>query len=95
MDHAADAIARYLEDGGQVSKLQEAIPATAQEVISYLATCGHSARYCEGDSRTYLCDTKRYRASALVKLANTYRQAQGLAPFVLRLSYPFKSGAAR
>ena len=81
----AEAVAEYLKDGGHIVKVQEAVLATEQDVIEYLAARGHHARYCEGDSRLYLCDGKRYGEAALVLLANQHRRTQGLAPFALRL----------
>ena len=81
----AYAVAEYLKNGGQVVKVQETIPATDQEVINYLATCGHRAKYCDGDMRQYLCDGKRWGVLALVRRANRYRRAQQLAPFALRV----------
>ena len=81
----AEAVAEYLKDGGHILKVQEAVLATDQDVIEYLAACGHRARYCEGDSKLYLCDGKRYGETALVQLANEHRRTQQLAPFALRL----------
>ena len=81
----AEAVADYLKDGGHIVKVQEAVLATDQDVIEYLAACGHHARYCEGDRKLYLCDGKRYGETALVELANQHRRTQRLAPFALRL----------
>ncbi len=81
----AEAVADYLKDGGHIVKVQEAVLATDHDVIEYLAACGHRARYCEGDSKLYLCDGKRFGEAALVELANRHRRTQGLAPFALRL----------
>lgn len=81
----AEAVAEYLKDGGHIVKVQEAVLASDQDVIAYLAACGHRARYCEGDSKLYLCDGKRYGETALVELANQHRRTQRLAPFALRL----------
>ena len=81
----ADAVAEYLKDGGHIVRVQEAVLATGQDVIEYLAARGHHARYCEGDRKLYLCDGKRYGEAALVDLANRHRRMQGLAPFALRL----------
>jgi hypothetical protein len=81
----AEAVAEYLKDGGHIVKVQDAILATDQDIIEYLAACGHHARYSEGDRRRYLCDGKRFGEAALVELANRYRRAHGLAPFALRL----------
>ena len=81
----AEAVAEYLKDGGHIVKVQEAQLATDQDVVAYLAACGHRARYCEGDSKLYLCDGKRYGEAALLQLANHHRRAQGLASFALRL----------
>ena len=80
-----NAIADYLRGGGHVLRVRETIPATDQEIIEYLASCGIHAKYCEGDQRPYLCDRKRRSAGALVRLANRSRQAQHLAPFALRI----------
>jgi hypothetical protein len=79
----ADAVAHYLKEGGQVDRIRETVSASDQEIIEYLASCGHHARYCDGDARPYICDKKRYGAVALVRLANSYRLARGLAPFAL------------
>ena len=80
----ANAIADYLKDGGQISKMDEVVPATVQEVIAYLATCGHQAKYFPGDMKPYLCNGKRYALGALFALANEHRRAHALPLFALR-----------
>ena len=50
----AEAVAEYLKDGGHIVKVQEAVLASDQDVIAYLAACGHRARYCEGDFLGYV-----------------------------------------
>ena len=92
----AEAIADYLKDGGHIVRVQEAVLVTGQEIIQYLAACGHHARYSEGDRRLYLCDGKRFGETALLDLANRYRHTRGLAPFALRLgATPFRTMTAK
>jgi hypothetical protein len=81
----ANAIVSYLNAGGQVQKGAETIPATAQEIVSYLATRGVAARYSPGDAKLYLCNRRRMSASALVALANRFRREDNAPLFALRL----------
>jgi len=82
----ANAIAEFLKDGGEVIKVKDTVPATEQEVLDYLATCGIHAKYMDGDLKPYLQDKKRYSALGLVALANEFRRDQQLAPFALRMN---------
>ena len=82
---AANVIAEYLNSGGQVRKGDEPTPATAQEIIVYLASRGIPARYCPGDAKLYLCRGKRMSAGKLVEIANRFRRAENLQPFALKL----------
>ena len=81
----AKAIAEYLNGGGQIARVKDPVTATEQEVIDFLASCGISARYLPGDMKAYWCNNRRCSMTALVRLANTYRYAQQLAPFAIRL----------
>ena len=81
----AKAIAEFLNGGGQIAKVKDPVTATEQEVIDFLATCGVAARYLPGDMKAYWCNNRRCSMTALVRLANTYRYAQHLAPFAIRL----------
>ena len=80
----ASAIADFLEQGGEVRKMGDVIPATRQEVVTYLASCGVQLRYIPEDDRPYV-DTKkrRYSVTRLVRLANGHRRSQGLPPLAL------------
>jgi len=79
----ADAIARFVQRGGQALKVTAAVPASEQEVLAYLVGCGLSVKYFPGDARPYACQRRRYSVDGLVRLANTYRCAQQLAPLML------------
>lgn len=81
----AKAIAEFLNGGGQVARVKDPITASEQEVIDFLATCGIAARYLPGDMKAYWCNNRRCSMTALVRLANTYRYEQELAPFAIRL----------
>jgi hypothetical protein len=81
----AKAIAEFLNGGGQIAKVKDPVTATEQEVIDFLAGCGVAARYLPGDVKAYWCNNRRCSMTALVRLANTHRYAQQLAPFALRL----------
>jgi hypothetical protein len=81
----ARAIAEFLNGGGQIAKVKDPVTATEQEVIDFLATCGVTAKYLPGDMKAYWCNNRRCSMTALVRLANTYRYAQQLAPFAIRL----------
>ena len=78
-----DAIANFLAQGGQVLKASAAIPATEQDVLVYLASCGLRVRYVPGTSNPYSCMQRRYNANGLLKLANEYRRSQKLPPMML------------
>ena len=81
----AKAIAEFLNSGGQVARVKDPVTATEQDVIDFLATCGVTARYLPGDMKAYWCNNRRVSMTALVRLANTHRYAQQLAPFAIRL----------
>ena len=81
----AKAIAEFLNGGGQIARVKDPVTATEQEVIDFLGTCGVAARYLPGDMKAYWCNNRRVSMTALVRLANTYRYAQQLAPFAIRL----------
>ena len=76
----ANAIAEYLNC---VRKGSELTPATAQEIIAYLAGREIKARYHPGDSKLYLCRGKRVSANDLVEIANRFRRTQNAQPFAL------------
>lgn len=81
----ASVIANYLNAGGQVRRGEETVPATAQEIIAYLASHGVKARYCPGDARLYLCRGRRVSTSHLIGIANRLRRADSEPPFAIRL----------
>lgn len=81
----AKAIAEFLNGGGRIARVKDPVTATEQEVIDFLGTCGVAARYLPGDMKAYWCNNRRVSMTALVRLANTYRYAQQLAPFAIRL----------
>ena len=81
----AKAIAEFLKSGGQIARVKDPVTATEQEVIDFLATCGVTAKYLPGDMKAYWCNNRRVSMTALVRLANTYRYSQELAPFAIRL----------
>ena len=78
------AVAEFLREGGQIVKMEPEIPATPQEVLDYLGSCGVSAKYFPGDPKPYLCLKKRLSVKALFELANTYRRARRLQLFARR-----------
>jgi len=79
------AIAEYLEDGGKVRKIQEAIPASEPEVLHYLATCGIDVKYFPDGTKPYSYQNKYFSPAGLVLFANRHRRQRRLPPFVLRL----------
>lgn len=79
------AIADYLQDGGKIRKVQEAIPVSEPEVLHYLATCGIDIKYFPGGIRPYSYQNKYFSPSGLVSFANGHRRSRRLPPFVLRL----------
>jgi hypothetical protein len=81
----AKAIAEFLNGGGRIARVKDPVTATEQEVIDFLTTCGVTAKYLPGDMKAYWCNNRRVSMTALVRLANTYRYAQQLAPFAIRL----------
>ena len=81
----AKAIAEFLKSGGQIARVKDPVTATEQEVIDFLVTCGVTAKYLPGDMKAYWCNNRRVSMTALVRLANTYRYSQELAPFAIRL----------
>ena len=81
----ANAVADYLNAGGQVQKGEETIPATAREVIAYLASHGVMARYSPGDAKPYLCNRKRIGENTLIEMANRFRCGEHAPPFALKL----------
>ena len=82
----ARAIAEFLNAGGRIEKIKNPVTASEQEVIDFLAGCGIAARYLPGDMKAYWCNNRRCSMTALVRLANTYRYAQQLAPYAIRLT---------
>jgi hypothetical protein len=82
----ARAIAEFLNGGGRIARVMDSVPATEQEVIQYLATCGVEVKSLRGNLKGYWCNGRACTVSALVRLANEYRRAQKLAPFAIRLN---------
>jgi hypothetical protein len=81
--YSADAIARFFEDGGQITKLREVISVSEQEILDYLGSCGIAVKRLPAGSGAYSCKGKRYTLASLSKLANHYRIRQQLSPFVV------------
>ena len=79
-------IADFLKAGGRVSHLKESVRITETELLHYLASCGITAKYTPGDSRTYLCQGKRVSLSRLIALANERRRSLQLPPFALKVA---------
>jgi len=79
----ADAVARFVQEGGEVRKVTGAIPASEGDVLAYLAECGLDVKIFTGDIRPYLCNGRRHSAEGLLRIANTRRAADQLAPFML------------
>ena len=81
----ASAISAFLAGGGQIVKLQESIPATTQDVLDDLQSCGVTAKYSESDPKFYWCEGKRVRLGHVVVVANRQRRTQQLPPFAVQL----------
>ena len=79
----ADAIADFLKQGGEILRVPDPTPVTEQELLVYLATCGLKVKYFPGDMKPYAYQRRRYTALGLLRVANTYRRAQQLSPFML------------
>ena len=78
-----EAIAKFLQRGGQIRKVAATIPATEQDVVGYLAERGLTVKYLPGDSKPYACNCRRYSPDGLLRLANTHRSANQLPPLML------------
>jgi hypothetical protein len=78
------AVAEFLKDGGRILKVDPDVPATPQEVLDFLVSCGVDAKYFPGDPKPYLYQKRRLSLRALVELANEHRRALRLQPFSLR-----------
>ena len=85
------AIAEFLKAGGYISRVRESVGISEIELLDYLASCGITAKYSGGDSRTYLCQGKRVSASRLVAVANEHRRSLELPPFSLRVTIRYTS----
>ena len=79
----ADAIARFIQQGGQVQKVTAAMPASEGEILAYLAECGLTVKFFPGDRKPYSCLGRRYSIDGLVRLANIRRAAQHVPPLML------------
>jgi hypothetical protein len=77
------AVAEFLKDGGRILKVEPNVPATPQDVLDFLVSCGVNAKYFPGDPKPYLCQRRRLSLRALVELANKHRHARCLQPFSL------------
>ena len=77
-EQQAEAVAAFVERGGKVEKLQDAIPVSGPDVVAYLATCGITVKQSSG---AYLHARKRLSLAKLVELANVHRRAENLPPF--------------
>ena len=80
------AIAEFLKAGGRVSRVKGSVRVNEGELLDYLASCGVTAKYKGGDSRTYLCQGKRMSMSKLVAIANEHRRSRELPPFSPRVA---------
>ena len=78
-----DAIARFIQRGGQIRKVAATIPATEQDVLAYLAGRGLTVKYFPGESKPYACNCRRYSLDGLLRLANTHRSEKQLPPLML------------
>ena len=78
-------IADFFKRGGRVVTAKKSIPVSGNEVLEYLSSCGVVAKYSPGNARAYRCEGKRFSLQGLVGLANTYRVADHLPPFVPRI----------
>ena len=80
------AITAFLDAGGRVSRVEGSVRVSEGELLDYLASCGVTARYRAGDSRTYVCQGKRMSMSKLVALANEHRRSHELPPFAPKVA---------
>ena len=88
------AIADFLKAGGRVSHLKESVSITETDLLAYLASCGITAKYAPGDSRTYLCQGKRVSLNQLTALANERRRFFQLPPFALKIAIGYAGPGA-
>lgn len=77
------AVAKFLEDGGRVSRVAESIDVTEPELLRYLENSGNAVTH-EPEGRSYWCGGERLSLQGLVALANHHRSLAGLPPFALR-----------
>jgi hypothetical protein len=80
-----NAIAKFLGVGGHITRVDEAVTATEQDLVEYLANCGLPVKYVREGPSPYVCDKVHYTLAGLVKLANRYRIAQQLPPLVIQV----------
>ena len=85
------AMAEFLKAGGCVSRVRESVGVSEIELLDYLASCGVTAQYCAGDSRTYLCQGKRVSTRTLIAVANEHRRSLDLPPFSLQVTIRYTS----
>ena len=92
----ADAIARFVQQGGQVNKVVAPIPTTEGQVVAYLADgCGLTVKFFPGDLKPYACRGRRYSIHGLIGLANIYRTAQQLPPITLDRHVTARTAASK
>ena len=91
----ADAIARFVQQGGQVKRITAAVPASEGDVLAYLVECGLTLKFFPGDMKPYQCLGKRHSIDRLTRLANIRRAAEQLPPLMLRRYMSAASGSAQ
>jgi hypothetical protein len=89
------AIARFLDSGGQVSRLNECVRISESELLAYLAARGIVAKNAGGDRRVYLCRNRRMNGDALIALANEHRSSDAQPPFTLEINPAPSRGRTR
>ncbi len=78
-----NAVAEFIDKGGQVVKGPETVVVTGSEVIEYLLTCGVLVKCLpSGSTAHYKYKGEHVTLRKLVEVANRYRFAQRLPPFV-------------
>ena len=86
MRDASAAVAEFLKRGGKIVKGRKTVPATGPEVVDYLLSCGVSAKYSPGATKSYVYEGKRYSLTNFIELANIHREARQLSPFAVKLN---------
>ena len=78
-------VSQYLESGGRIRRLPEAVPATAAEVLEYLQTRDVKVEAAPannaGDTAKFRHEGRLLPWGEVVQLANEHRREQDLPPF--------------